>query len=244
MRKTVDILDVPVDSLTMAEAVGLVGKFLGEDGVHAVYTPNAEIIMAAQRDPGLLDILKSADMVAADGAGVVLASRILKRGVPEKVSGVDLVRECFKAFSNENTGFFLFGGKSGVAEKAAENMKRDYPGITVSGCMNGYFTEEEEDGIIGTINSSGADILIVGLGAPKQEKWIAKNRVRLKVKVCMGVGGAIDIFAGTVALAPEIFRRNGLEWLFRLYKQPSRAKRMLDLPRFMVRVFGARLSGK
>lgn len=244
VRKTVDILGIPVDSLTMDEAVGLIRKFLGEDRVHSVFTPNAEIIMAAQRDPALKEILQSSDMVVADGAGVVLASRLLKRGVPEKVSGVDLVRECFKAFSGESAGFFLFGGKAGVAEKAAENIQRDYPGTTVSGCMHGYFTQEDEDAVIGRINDSRADILLVALGAPKQEKWIAKNRERLKAKVCMGVGGSLDILAGTVALAPEFFRRNGLEWLFRLYKQPSRARRMLDLPRFMIRVIGARFSGK
>ncbi len=244
MRKTADILGVPVDSVTMQEAVSRVRGFLSEEGVHAVYTPNAEIMMAAQRDAQLKEILKSADLLVADGAGVVLASRLLGRSVPEKVSGVDLVRECFKAFSEEHVRYFLFGGKKGVAEAAAENMKRDYPGIEIAGCMHGYFSAEEEEGIIDRINASQADILLVALGAPKQEKWIDSNRGRLKARVCAGVGGSIDVLAGTVELAPDFYRRNGLEWLFRLYKQPRRARRMLDLPKFMLRVAGARLAGK
>lgn len=241
MRKTVDILGVPVDSITMEEAVGLVNSFLVEEGIHTVYTPNAEIIMAAQRDAGLKEILKGADLVVADGAGVVLASRLLNRSVPEKVSGIDLIKECFKAFTDKHTRYFLFGGKKGVAETAARNMEKDYPGIEISGCMDGYFSEAEEEEIINRINASNADILLVALGAPRQEKWIARNMKRLNIRVCIGVGGALDVLAGTVALAPDFYRRNGLEWLFRLYKEPRRARRMLDLPRFMVRVIWTRI---
>jgi N-acetylglucosaminyldiphosphoundecaprenol N-acetyl-beta-D-mannosaminyltransferase len=244
MRKTVDILGVPVDSVTMREAVGRVRGFLSEESVHTVYTPNAEIMMAAQRDAQLKDILKSADLLVADGAGVVLASRLLGRSVPEKVSGVDLIMECLRTFSREHVRYFLLGGKKGVAEAAAENMKKDYPGTEIAGCMHGYFSAEEEDGIIDRINASDPDILLVALGAPKQEKWIDRNKERLKARVCMGVGGSLDILAGTAALAPDFYRRNGLEWLFRLYSEPRRAKRMLDLPRFMLRVVGARLAGK
>lgn len=244
MRKTVDILGVPVDSLTMEEAVGRVRDFLSEDRMHSIYTPNAEIIMVAQRDPALKEILISADLVVADGAGVVLASKLLKRSVPEKVSGVDLTVQCFKAFSHEHVRFFLLGAKKGVAEIAAEKIKMDYPGIEISGCMDGYFKEEDESEIVECINESNTDILLVALGAPKQEKWINRNGKSLKAKVCMGVGGAIDVFAGTVELAPDFFRRNGLEWLFRLCKEPRRARRMLDLPRFIIRVIGARLAGK
>jgi N-acetylglucosaminyldiphosphoundecaprenol N-acetyl-beta-D-mannosaminyltransferase len=244
MRKTVDILGVPVDSVTMEEAVSRLVGFISEEGVHTVYTPNAEIMMAAQRDARLKDILKSADLLVADGAGVVLASRLLGRSVPEKVSGVDLIMECFKVLSQKHSRFYLFGSKKGVAETAARNVEKDYPGIEIAGCMDGYFSEAEEDEIINRINASNTDILLVALGAPRQEKWIARNMKRLKVRVCIGVGGSLDILAGTVALAPDFFRRNGLEWLFRLYKEPRRAKRMLDLPRFMIKVMGARLRGR
>ncbi len=244
MRKTVDILGIPVDNLTMDEAVAKIGAFMDEGGMHTIFTPNAEIMMAAQRDPELRAILSGADMLTADGAGVVLASKLLGRSVSEKVSGVDLVQEAFKAYAGKGIRCFLFGSKPGVAEEAAEKIMAAYPGIVIAGCQNGYFTAEQEDSIIRMINDSNTDILLVALGAPKQEKWISRHRNNLHAKICMGVGGTIDILAGKAQLAPDFFRRNGLEWLFRLYKEPWRAIRMLDLPRFMVRVLFAKITGK
>lgn len=243
MRKTIKILDVPVDSVTMREAVARVNSFLEEDRVHTIYTPNAEIMMAAQRDPGLKNILRQSDMVVADGAGVVLASRLLKRNLPEKVSGIDLVKNTFTMERKDKTRYFLFGSKPGIAEEAGKNLLNMYPGIEIAGCRNGYFSKDEEPGIINEINSSGADILLVALGAPKQEKWIHEHRKKLKVRVCIGVGGSLDVFAGTAELAPEFLRKNGLEWLYRLYKEPKRYKRMLDLPRFILRVLASRAKG-
>ena len=244
MRKTVDILGIPVDSIKMQEAVKILGSWLDEDKIHTLYTPNAEILMAAQRDPELKNILCDADMLIADGAGVVLASKLLGRPVPEKVSGIDLMRRSFVDLANKNAAYFFFGSKPGIAEAAADNIRKDYPGAKIAGCRDGYFKETDEDDIVKQINSSGADILLVALGAPKQEKWISRNKDRLKVKICAGVGGTLDVFAGKTELAPEFMRRNGFEWLFRLYKEPRRAKRMLDLPKFMLRVIWTRLRGK
>jgi len=241
MRKTAMILGIPVDSITMQEALEKVMSFLGKDKPHAVYTPNAEIIMAARRDPFLAGILRQADMLTADGAGVVLASRILGNPLPEKVSGIDLVKGMLPLCVKLNARFFFFGSKPGVAETAAENLRKVYSGLEVAGFRNGYFTAEEEEDIISSINSSGADILLVALGAPKQEKWIHEHKDRLKVKVCIGVGGSLDVFAGKAKLAPEFFRRNGLEWLYRLYREPWRFRRMLDLPRFILRVILERI---
>ncbi len=243
MRKTTDILGIQVDSLKMQEAVEILERWLTEDKVHTLYTPNAEILMAAQRDSELKGVLNNADMLVADGAGVVLASKILKRPVPEKVSGIDLVKRSFAHASKGKISYFLLGSKPGVAEAAAVNIVNEYPGVVIAGCRNGYFKENEEDAIIDQINASGAAILLVALGAPRQEKWIARNKDRLRVKICAGVGGTIDVLAGTVALAPEFMRRSGFEWLFRLYREPRRAKRMLDLPRFMIKVIGLRLHG-
>lgn len=244
MRKTVDILGVPVDSVTMQEAVEKVKGFLDNDSACSVYTPNAEIMMAAQRDPELKSLLSDADLLVADGAGVVLASRILGRSVPEKVSGIDLMMRVFENFAGRHTRYFLFGSKPGVAEAAGERILNDFPGSEIAGTRSGYFTDRDEDDILAQINASNADILLVALGAPKQEKWIAKYKDRLNVKVCAGVGGTLDVLAGKAELAPDFFRNHGLEWLFRLYKEPRRAKRMLDLPRFMTRVMLARLQGK
>ena len=244
MRKTVDILGIPVDNITMAEAVEKSGAFLAENGVHSIYTPNAEILMAAQRDPQLRNILVNADMLTADGAGVLLASKILRRSVAEKVSGVDLIREIFKIHARKKLRCFLFGSKPGVAEEAAVKIIAEYPDVIIAGCQNGYFTEDQDEEIVNIINDAHADILLVALGAPKQEKWISEHKAKLNVKICMGVGGTIDVLSGRVRLAPDFFRRNGLEWLYRLYKEPRRARRMLDLPRFMVRVIWSRITGR
>lgn len=244
MRKTVDILGIPVDNITMNEAVEKLGVFLKEDGTNSIYTPNAEILMAAQRDPQLRNILVNADMLVADGAGVVLASKILGRSVAEKVSGVDLIQKIFEAYARKNLRCFLFGSKPGVAEEAAVKIIADYPGVIIAGCRNGYFTADQDEEIVNSINDAHADILLVALGAPKQEKWISEHKAKLNVKICMGVGGTIDVLSGRVTLAPDFFRRNGLEWLYRLYKEPRRARRMLDLPRFMVRVIWARITGR
>ncbi len=230
----IKIHGVMMDNVTMDEALEYVIGRLDRTGTAKIYTPNSEIMMQAQRDPGLKDILNQADLLIADGAGVVLASRILKRPLKEKVSGVDLVKRILENTNKRPASFFIFGARPGVAEKAAENIMSQYPKAEIKGWQHGYFCSDEEDTIINRINESGADILLVGLGAPKQEKWIHRNAHRLNCKVAMGIGGSIDVLAGTAALAPEFMRRAGLEWLFRLVKEPRRLPRMMDLPRFIL----------
>lgn len=244
MRNSVDVLGVQVDKVTMQGAVQKVETFVSEDRVHSIYTPNAEIMMAAQRDSGLKDILNAADMLVADGAGIILASKILGLGLPEKVSGIDLVKNIFPVSKEKGYKFFFFGSKPGVAAAAGEKMVSTYPGVEIVGYRDGYFSPADEDGIIEEINSSGANIVLVALGAPKQEKWIHANKSRLKARVCIGVGGSLDVYAGQVKLAPELLRRMGLEWLYRLYREPWRYKRMLDLPRFVLRVLAVKLGLK
>lgn len=244
MRRTIKILDLPIDALTMDEALLKVWSFTEQEGVHTVFTPNAEIVMEARSNKLLRDILKEGDMLTADGAGILLAGKILGERFPEKVSGIDLVKRLFASCAGQPLRFFFFGGKPGVAEAAAQNIMGQYPGVEIAGCRNGYFKPEEEEGILESINASGADILLVALGAPKQETWIHRNRSRLKPRVCMGVGGSLDIFAGRLPPAPEIMRRNGLEWLYRLYREPWRYKRMLQLPRFVFAVVGEKMRKK
>ena len=235
MRNTIDILGVKIDSITMEAACARVLEFLEEDKVHAVYTPNAEILMVAQRDPELMSILNRGEMVVPDGAGVVLASKLLKRKFPQKVSGIDLVKRLF-ACGDDLPSYFLLGAKPGVAELARDNLTTQYQVLKIAGVHNGYFSADEEISIIEKINNSGANILLVALGAPKQEKWIDAHRDLLKPKVCIGVGGSFDVFAGKAKLAPEFIRKAGFEWLYRLCKEPRRFKRMLDLPRFIFKV--------
>ncbi len=243
MRNTVDILGVPVDKVTMSGALEKVESFLESEGLHTVYTPNAEIMMASQRDAQLKAILGQADLLVADGAGVVLASKILGRNLPERVAGFDLTRKVLALSGKIPIKLFLFGGKPGVAELAGENILKEFPSVEIMGCRDGYFKQEDENAIIDQINSSGAHILLAALGAPKQEHWIHRNKEKLKVKICIGVGGSLDVFAGNVKRAPEFFQKNGLEWFYRLCKEPWRYRRMLDLPRFTLLALKARIQG-
>ena len=152
-------------------------------------------------------MLNSAELVVPDGAGVILASRIMKNELKEKVSGVDLVRKILANTEKRPTSFFIFGGKPGVAGKASVNILYDHPKAKILGYRNGYFDENEVPEIIKQINDSRAEILLVGLGAPKQEKWIHQYAGELNCKILMGIGGSIDVFASTVKLAPEFMRR-------------------------------------
>ncbi len=245
MRKKADILGIPIDNVTMEEAMAAVKKFLNEDKVHAIYTPNSEIMMAALQDNSLKETLKAGDLLVPDGAGVVLASKILGNELSERVPGFDLVNNIFKMSPEMKPSFFLLGAKPGVAEEAAVNIINRFPDVKIAGWHHGYFSENEENEIIEKINSSGADILLVALGAPKQEKWIHKNKGRFhKVKICIGIGGSLDVFAGKANLAPPFFREHSLEWLYGLYKEPRRFRRMLKIPRFLLIALYSRLSGK
>lgn len=241
MRTTVDILGVPVDNITMDEAINTIKKFLNSNKMHCVFTPNAELMMEAQRNIQFKQILCNASLVVADGAGVVLASKILKPKLKERVAGFDLACNLFEAFSNTDIKFFFLGGKPGVAKEAYQKLLNKNININLVGIRDGYFSEGEEESIINQINSSKTDILLVALGAPKQEKWIHKNKDKLNTKVCIGVGGTFDGIAGKVKRAPKFFQKHSLEWLYRLYKEPKRFFRMLDLPKFMFLVIAKKI---
>jgi N-acetylglucosaminyldiphosphoundecaprenol N-acetyl-beta-D-mannosaminyltransferase len=244
MPEKIDIHGVMIDNLTMDETMERIREMLESGGPYKIYTPNSEIIMQATRDDDLKAILNQADLLAADGAGVVLASRILGRKLKAKVSGIDLTKQLFIDTDRRITSFFIFGSMPGVAEQASINLLSEFPRANISGFRNGYFEESEVPDIIRQINASKAEVLLVGLGAPKQEKWIHEHAHELNCKIIIGVGGSIDVFAGTATLAPEFMRKAGLEWLYRLLKQPSRYKRMMDLPRFMALTIKTRFKGQ
>lgn len=239
----INIHGVKIHNVSMQEAVETVLNWVSGSSIHAVYTPNAEIIMQAQRNTDLKNILNEAGLLIPDGAGVILGAKMLKTPLKEKVSGIDLIKNLFKASAGKNISYYILGGKPGVAEMAAVNIMSDYGKVNIKGYTHGYFSAEEEDALIENINRLKPDVLIVGLGVPRQEIWIDQNMYRLNCKVCIGVGGSIDVLAGTVALAPEIMRKAGLEWLFRLVREPKRYKRMLDLPRFVLLTLKKRFSG-
>ena len=237
MSKKVNVLGVLVDKINVEEASDMIVDFVKTtDHPRTVFTPNSEIIMAAYRDPDFRNVLNSSDLVTADGIGVVYASKVVKNPIKERAAGYDIACMTLEKLSKIGGTLYLFGSKPGVAETAGENIEKKYKGIQVVGASDGYFDEEKEKQIIEKINTANPDLLFVCLGAPKQEKWIYTHKSELSAKVCLGIGGSVDVFAGNVKRAPEFFTRHGIEWLYRLLKQPSRFVRMLDLPRFGFKV--------
>ncbi|MCL1863020.1 MAG: WecB/TagA/CpsF family glycosyltransferase [Defluviitaleaceae bacterium] len=245
----VDILGVPFACLTQAEAVEKIFGYLKENHNHIIVTPNPEGVMQARRNPAFYEALYSADLSLADGTGIVIASVFLQDGqthrrLPERVRGVDtmfalLEKTCES--KRETTAYFL-GGAAGVAEKAKQNIESRYSNFKVVGTHDGFFTAEQEPDIVAEINDLSPDILLVCTGMPRAELWATKNR-NINARVTMCLGGTIDIMAGTVKLAPPLMRKLGLEWLNRLFRQPQRFFRMLDIPRFMWAVLVKKVLG-
>lgn len=237
IKEPVKILDVPVHPLTMGEAVSVLEESITSGEQAFVVTANAEIIMMCQEDAGYKKIVsQDAQLVLPDGAGAVWAGRHLGYKVPERVAGFDLYCQLLDKAAQKGYKAFFFGGSPGIAEAAKAKSEELYPGVQVVGCRNGYFKEEESQAIIDEINASGADMLFAALGAPKQEKWLVRYREQLKPKILMGIGGSFDVFAGKMQRAPKWMQDASLEWLFRLYKQPSRFMRMMALPKFVLKV--------
>lgn len=238
MRSTV--LGVKIDAVTMAEAVDLLEAFIGEKRPHLVATANAEMVMAAQNDKELAEILANADLVVPDGAGVVWAGRYQGDLVPERVAGYDLAQALLAKAAVRGYRVYFFGGAPGIAEMAREIAANRYPGLNVVGTRDGFFMAQDEPAIIELIKSCKPDILLAALGVPKQEKWLTAHLAELEVPLSMGVGGTFDVMAGVVCRAPLWMQRAGLEWLYRLCCQPSRITRMLALPRFVMEVLVAK----
>lgn len=240
MRNTTNILGVQVDKVTFNEALNIAEGFVHREGVSMVFTPNSEIVMCAREDAELMKILNEADLCTPDGIGVVYGSRVLNDPVPERVAGFDITCALLERLSKTGDGVFLFGAKPGVADTAKTNLEKKYPGINVSGVRNGYFKAEDEPEIINQINNSGAKVLLVCLGAPKQEKWIYAHKDELAVNLCMGVGGTLDVLAGVAKRAPSWIIKLNLEWAYRILRHPSRFGRFMALPKFVIEVFRSR----
>ena len=238
--KQVEILGVNVNSLTMIQAVEKVQQFIDEKKNALVATANAEMLMRATQDAELKSILNEADLVVPDGAGTVWASNYLGVEMPERVAGYDLAQELMREAPARNDRIYFFGSAPGVAEKAREKALELYPGIKIVGTRNGFFSEADEAEIIAEIKAARPDILLAALGVPKQEKWLYKHRQELKVPVSIGVGGTLDVMAGVMQRAPLWMQRAKLEWLFRGLKQPSRAGRLLALPKFVLKVMASK----
>lgn len=237
-----DVLGVGFDNVTKAEAVERALELIDAREGRYVVTPNPEIVMLAKENPALKEALAGADIVLPDGAGIVKGAAILGRPMKEKVPGIDFACGVMARLAERGGSVYLFGAKPGVAEAAAETLRTKFPGLVISGTSDGYFSDDGP--IIEKIKDAAPDLLLVCLGAPKQELWMAKMSGKLPVGLMVGLGGSLDVFAGTVKRAPEAWQKLDLEWLYRLLKEPRRIGRMMKLPLFVIEAAGERLRGK
>ena len=234
-----EILGISFDDLTREEAARLGAQLLAEDRFHYVVTPNPEFILAAEKDQAFLDVLNSADLVLADGVGVVYSAKILDKPLKGRVPGIEFAADMLACLNGMGGRLYLLGAKPGVAEEAGRRILAQYPNIVLCGTQDGYFKDEEA--ALLKVAAARPDLLFVCLGAPKQEKWMARWGRHTGARLAIGLGGALDVFAGNVERAPESWRRLGLEWAYRLKKEPQRAGRMARLPLVLVKAAGERM---
>ncbi len=236
----ISILGVPVH-LSQDYLGWLVGRAKDHQGCHVV-TLNAEMTMQAEQNPRLGDIIRQAELVIPDGAGIVLYLKWLGHAIP-RCPGIELAEALLAAFGRLGLGpICFFGGAPGVADRAAESLTARYPELAIATVQNGYLTPADEPAFLQHLQTSQPRLILVGLGVPRQELWIAQHRHLCPQAIWIGVGGSFDIWSGTKTRAPEWLRNNHLEWTYRLYQEPWRWKRMLALPHFAWRAFLYRLS--
>ena len=216
------LFGIPIDNLAMSGAVRAMLDRLDDDGPHQVCFVNADCANIACRNRPYLDVLRGASLVLADGMGMKLAGWALGNKIRENVNGTDLFPRLCAALSGSGKRIFLLGAKPGVAEAVCDWIGRDYPDLVVAGCRHGYFSPEEEPAVIRHIAASRADLLLVAFGAPRQDLWIHRQLPELRVKVAVGVGGLFDFYSGQIPRAPLWIRTLGMEWLYRLSREPGR----------------------
>jgi len=235
------VLGVGFDDLTMDQAVGRAMDEIAHRSGGYVVTPNPEIAWLCRQDPQFGALVQNAKLVLADGVGITLGAKILGRPLKARVPGIDFASALLAEMAKQGQSVFLYGAKPGYAIKAGEALAARYPGLRIVGTADGY---GDDAPVVEAIRAAAPDLLFVCLGAPKQEQWMATHEGQLNTGLMIGLGGALDVFAGEVQRAPEAWRKLGLEWLHRLLKEPRRIKRMIRLPLFLLAVIGERLRGK
>lgn len=248
IMNTVDFSGIKVDNITLGEAVAKIEEFLRASSPHLIVTPNPEMIVAAQKDQELKEIINNASLRLPDGISMVVVSRILGRPLRERVTGIDFLLKAVELSSRRGYKLFLLGGKPGVAQEAGLKLIEQFPGLNIVGTHDGYFDKDIEPAcrssdehrsegrvikVIKVIKDTKPDILFAGLGAGRQEKWLAKYLKELNVPVCVGVGGSFDVISGKKKRAPKWIQSLYIEWLYRLVTEPERWKRQLALPKFL-----------
>ncbi|HAJ32303.1 MAG TPA: hypothetical protein DCK79_02885 [Candidatus Atribacteria bacterium] len=242
----IKLFQVGIDQVDNQKTIQKIEEFIVSKKPHQIVTPDTLAVLRARKDPEYQAILKSADLVTPDGAGILWATTTLNCPLPERVTGIDIIHNICRLAVKKRYSLYLLGSYPGVAREAALNLIRKYPGIKIAGTHHGYFgcedsqncedvkngnsdRNKEEEEIITEIKEKRPDILLVGMGVPKQEKWINKNLNRLDVPVCIGVGGSFDVLSGRIPRAPLWMQRHGMEWIYRSIKQPNRVLRILAL---------------
>jgi len=242
----IHILDMPIHQVTMTTALETIDGFIRDGSPHHIVTADASMLVMAQEDAGLRAIISKAELITPDSEGIRWAAKRQGAPLPERVSGVEIVeRLCERSVTHGYRIYFL-GAAPGVADKAKARMEEKYPGTQIVGTRDGFFKDADIPAMIETIRAARPDVLVVALGIPKQEKWIAAQRATLGVPVLIGVGGTLDVLSGTVKRAPLLMRRLKLEWLWRVLSNPKKIGKVMLLPRFvaMVRARGKKIAKK
>ena len=230
----INVLGVGFDNVLMIEAVARGVDMLSQPGAHYVVTPNPEIVEICRKNPEAMRAVNGADLVLADGIGIIKGARILGTPLKARNPGIEFAAYLMKEMAEKGLSRYLLGAKPGVAEAAGKRLAEKYPGLKIAGTHDGYF---KEDGPVAeAIRRSGADCVFVCLGAPKQELWMAKHGEAAGARLLCGLGGSLDVFAGVVERAPKFWSDHGLEWFYRLCKEPRRIGRMMKLPLFLVHI--------
>ena len=237
-----EILGIQFDNLSREEAKAAGAAMLRSQDFHYAVTPNPEFILAADKDLEFQKILNKADLVLPDGIGVVYSAQILGRPLKGRVAGFDFACDMLDVLDQLGGRLYLLGAKPGVAEEAGRQILETHPNIVLCGVHDGYF--KDSDPVARQVAEARPDLLFVCLGAPKQEKWIARFGLLTGAKLAIGLGGCLDVFAGNVERAPEKWQKAGMEWAYRLKKEPKRIGRMAKLPLVLVKAARERTVGR
>lgn len=232
MKETV--LGIQVNTESYDELLPKVFDQIEKQQKSLIVAINPEKIIKAKEDPELKTLLNNAEFQIPDGIGVILASKIQKGQITSRVTGVDMMLRLCEEAAQRKKPIFLYGGKPGIADQAAKKLQELYPSIQIAGTQDGY--EKDNQKVVDKINEAKPDLLFVAMGSPKQENWINANRDLLHPTIYQGVGGSFDVLAGNVKRAPEAFQKVGMEWFYRLMKEPHRIKRQIALPLFLLEV--------
>lgn len=234
------ILGVRVHSVRMTEALQRIEQLIRHRTPSLVITADANAILLALADPEFRALMECASLVTPDGSGLLWAGRQLRQPFPERVSGVDLVEQLTRLSHERGYRLYFLGAAPGVAERAAHRLLQRYPNAQIVGVQHGYFAPSDEPTVVAQIAAARPDVLLIGMGMPRQEKWAWRHRDALGVPVMMGVGGSFDVYGGVVRRAPRWMQRTGCEWLWRLAHDPRKIHKVRNLPRFVWQVWRAK----